>query len=634
MGKRCAGADTHTRAGHRARQGRKRLGRLLVLMGLWGMICQEGAASLGRELEEAVGRLALAELQLRYGGIVREPLLQDWIERLAAPLVAQTQRGVPYRFYILAGYEDNAFSLPGGHICLLQGLLSHISSEEELAGVIAHELAHSENRDFQRMLEQQLLYMGVLGLLRGLVSREWIYAGQIIQLLEGLRQQRGHEIQADQRGAELAYKARYDPQGVLSYLQGIGPSRGWAGELLATHPSPQKRMEAVRRHIRALQANDYEGLLALGEGLERRLQWRRAAQIYAQAEKLCPERPEAPQKLAALQQKRGFPETAAAAPLSLPEDILTQIQQKKEEWRRQAQKQYEWERRLQRVLRALAQDRETAQAWELAQIIAPEIEEPAYLATLARAHYALSAARYEAGRHWEILSRSGAIRLAWERCATALLARPHVPGATEANRQELQQAAQEFAGASARGAALTKHLEACCRSAQQLREATRLVALAFLALVGSGAGQPLGRLNWTRFALLQSDIVWAEQQLKKVRQTSQQAYGALLREHLKALHAHILILHAQAQPALRRWDCMLLARRLPGLIAYDAPDAMAGINSKNQANAEEAGAGVPRSLPEALNSLWKEEQMTEERWRALDCLLRLCYLDMRAEREN
>lgn len=633
MSTRFARAHNHTGAKHREGRGRKQLRRLLALLGIWG-ICSGGAAALGRELEEAVGRLALAELQLRYGGLVREPLLQEWIERLAAPLVAQTQRGVKYRFYILAGYEDNAFSLPGGHICLLQGLLSHIQSEEELAGVIAHELAHSENRDFQRMLEQQLLYMGVLGLLRGRVGREWIYAGQIIQILEGLRQQRGHEIEADQRGAELAYRARYDPEGIIEYLQGISPSRGWAGELVATHPSPQKRMEAVRRHIRALQANDYEGLLALGEGLEGRLQWRRAERIYAQAEMLCPERPEAPQKIAALQQRRGFPETASAAPLWLSEDILTQIQQKKEEWRIQAQKQYEWERRLQRVLWALAQDREVAQAWELSQIIAPEIEEPAYWATLARAHYVLLAARHEAGRHGEILSRSGAIRLAWERCATALQARVRVSGATEGNRQELQEAAQELLDAWARGAVWTKHLEACCRSAGQLRQAIRLVAGAFLALAGSGGGQPFGRLNWTRFALLQSDIAWAEQQLKKVRQTSQPAYGALLREHLKALHAHILILHAQAQPALRRWDCMLLARRLPGLAGSPVRDTVQGHFGALQgakAKAEEPEEG---NLGAILKVLGAEEKLTEERLQALDCVLRLCYLEMRAERGN
>ena len=548
-------------------------------------------------------------MKLRHGE-ARDPLLQDWVNGLAQPLLAHTSRDFEYRFTILDSYENNAFSLPGGVICLTRGLLSNVVSDEELAGVMAHELAHSENSDFRRLMQHQLLYVGGQSILRKYVSDEWIYGTQIIQVLDGLRHQRKHELQADLAGADLTYKAGYDPGGLTRFLGSLRPRKGFGSEVFATHPNPRNRVEAVQKRITILQGEDYEGLVALGDSLVERLHYARAATIYEQAAALQPARPEAPQKLVQLRELQGLANPAPAVEIALPEAQRAEVAATLNQLRHAEQDLYQAERRLRGSLQRFSNDREIAQAMQVAQVIAPETGDPRYLATLARAYYVLAAAWREAVRQGEITSRCGAMRTAWEMTGRQLQERHKVIGATAANEAELALTAQRFTQSVAAAQATTEAVNRAADVSAELSHATRLLSLAFLALASSGDDQPLGRVNYTRFLLLQGDVLVAERRIRKVAKASEAAHAEVVRRHLEALAGQMSVLHATARPELRELDRRLIARRLPLDVSPAKP------------------------LGPALLALQEPAEVSAERLQSLDAVLRMCYLDMRAERET
>lgn len=548
-------------------------------------------------------------MKLRHGE-ARDPLLQDWVNGLAQPLLAHTSRDFEYRFTILDSYENNAFSLPGGVICLTRGLLSNVVSDEELAGVMAHELAHSENSDFRRLMQHQLLYVGGQSILRKYVSDEWIYGTQVIQVLDGLRHQRKHELQADLAGADLTYKAGYDPSGLTRFLGSLRPRKGFGSEVFATHPNPRNRVEAVQKRITILQGEDYEGLVALGDSLVERLNYARAATIYEQAAALQPARPEAPQKLVQLRELQGLANPAPAVEIALPEAQRAEVAATLNQLRHAEQDLYQAERRLRGSLQRFSNDREIAQAMQVAQVIAPETGDPRYLATLARAYYVLAAAWREAVRQGEITSRCGAMRTAWEMTGRQLQERHKVIGATAANEAELALTAQRFTQSVAAAQATTEAVNRAADVSAELSHATRLLSLAFLALASSGDDQPLGRVNYTRFLLLQGDVLVAERRIRKVAKASEAAHAEVVRRHLEALAGQMSVLHATARPELRELDRRLIARRLPLDVSPAKP------------------------LGPALLALQEPAEVSAERLQSLDAVLRMCYLDMRAERET
>jgi predicted Zn-dependent protease len=572
------------------------------------------AADLWTEFEKTIGEMVLAEMSLRHGRVA-DPSLQQWVDRIGKPVAAQSTRHLPFRFVLMDTFEDNAFSLPGGTVCVTRGLLNHVTSDEELGGVLAHEVAHAENRDFQRHLQEQLVIVGLQSILRDHLSDEWIMATQVVQVLEVLWRSRKHELQADVEGTNIAYAARFDPQGLISFLQGIGTGSQLGGELFATHPRPAKRLQAVRERIRELESNDYDGLLAIGDSLRDRLHYARAQRLYEQAAKMSPGRPEAEARLDDLRARRGLPAGADAATLALPDDQRQQVQQSLAAFRDAAKPLQESQKKLAGELRRFYADRQIAQALEVAQVIAPETHDPAYLLTLAHAYYAMGLAWKEAMRQSEILSRGGAIRAGWERSGADLLATHKVAGLTGANEAELLAAAEQFAGAAPALTATTEVLARSARVSRELSTATRLLAAALLALVGTGPGAPLGRINYTRFLILQGDVALSESRLQRVAKTGQQVHAEIVRRHLEALTLQMSLLHATARPELRAQDWQLIATRLP------LPPSSA------------SGDG-PRLLGEELLDQHLPPDAGPAALQALDSVLRMCYLDLRAEREN
>ncbi len=203
------------------------------------------------EIEQ--GREADRQVEAQYGFYEDEELLA-YVDRLGQEVASVSERPhLPWTFRILDSPVVNAFALPGGFIYVTRGLLAHMNSEAELAGVLGHEVGHVTGKHSAgRQMRSGLAMLGMI--IGGMVSdtfREIALDTGLAQSVSGLfllKYSRDQELDADERGIGYATAAGYDPRGIgeffatLQSLEQQSDRRnvpGWA----STHPQVDDRIE-------------------------------------------------------------------------------------------------------------------------------------------------------------------------------------------------------------------------------------------------------------------------------------------------------------------------------------------------------------------------------------------------------
>ncbi len=187
--------------------------------------------------------------------LVADTVLQHFVNRVGRWVALQSERpDLPWRFGVIESEGINAFAAPGGAILLTRGLYRTLRSESELAGVLAHEIAHVVARHHLKVLQQgTLLDAGARALASrsgtGEELRRWIGTGAEL-FARGLDRNVEHE--ADRMAVVLAGRAGYEPFGLPAVLEAIGHSA--AGDtrvalLFETHPRPADRITHLRSAI-------------------------------------------------------------------------------------------------------------------------------------------------------------------------------------------------------------------------------------------------------------------------------------------------------------------------------------------------------------------------------------------------
>jgi len=142
----------------------------------------------------------------------------------------------------------NAFATPGGYIYVYTGLIKYLEQEDDLMGVLGHEIAHSDLRHTSRNLQKQYGVNILIGLLAGEdASQLTQIAGQIAGTAAGLSFSRAFEEEADERSVEYLASTPYACNGAYSFFQKL-LDEGQAGgtpEFLSTHPDPEDRVEDI-----------------------------------------------------------------------------------------------------------------------------------------------------------------------------------------------------------------------------------------------------------------------------------------------------------------------------------------------------------------------------------------------------
>jgi predicted Zn-dependent protease len=211
-------------------------------------------------------------------GLYPDTALQRWIQQFGARLAASSERpNLPWTFHVVDDPVVNAFALPGGFIFVTRGILAHLNSEAELAGVVGHEIGHVTARhSASQITKQQLAQVGLA--VGALASPEFGrytgLAGQAVGVLF-LKYSRDNERQADDLGLRYMRRVNYDPREmphVFEMLTHVSQAQGGGRvpEWLATHPDPENRRGRIEQEIAAL-PQDFTGVAVNRDTYLRRL---------------------------------------------------------------------------------------------------------------------------------------------------------------------------------------------------------------------------------------------------------------------------------------------------------------------------------------------------------------------------
>lgn len=220
---------------------------------------KDQAISLSVDEEIAIGLQSAPQMAQEYGGLHNDQKLQDDVDRVGNKLIKSSiAKETPYQydFHLLADSETiNAFALPGGQIFITYALMSKLQNEDQLAGVLGHEIGHVLGRhSAERIANSEFWQTLATGASVGASAGDIVAGiGQNTLLKNG----RGDELESDDLGVRFMIEAGYDPEqmiGVMEILKAAsGPSR--APEFQSTHPDPANRIEKIREAIEKYQKN-------------------------------------------------------------------------------------------------------------------------------------------------------------------------------------------------------------------------------------------------------------------------------------------------------------------------------------------------------------------------------------------
>lgn len=167
-----------------------------------------------------------------------------------------------WEYQAFASEDLNAFALPGGRIGIYEGILDLSDTDDELATVMGHEVAHVMARHGAERYSQRLAASGLVAAGSAALAASEIENSRLLAGVLGLGAQVGvllpfsrkHELEADRLGVEYMHRAGYDPYAAISFWQKMRQESGNGGPptFLSTHPAQYQRIEVIRREIRSL----------------------------------------------------------------------------------------------------------------------------------------------------------------------------------------------------------------------------------------------------------------------------------------------------------------------------------------------------------------------------------------------
>jgi predicted Zn-dependent protease len=213
--------------------------------------------------EVAMGLQAAPEMEAQFGGPHPDRQLRAVVDKIGGKLVEANRRGrwaepfskYRFNFHLLRDEKTvNAFALPGGQVFFTYGLFKHLKTEDEIAGVLGHEIGHVIGRHSAEQIEKSKMWAGISQGVGVATSDGGMSGSQIANLIYTVRTTsygRADENQADELGVKFMVNAGYDPEAlkqVMAVLKKVGGGGG-GPDFLKTHPDPGNRMEHIQQVI-------------------------------------------------------------------------------------------------------------------------------------------------------------------------------------------------------------------------------------------------------------------------------------------------------------------------------------------------------------------------------------------------
>lgn len=218
-----------------------------------------------QEKEMQIGRQLALEVE-QQAKMVDDPVITEYINRVGQNIVLHSDAKIPFTIKVIDSDEVNAFALPGGFFFVNKGLILAADNEAELAGVMAHEIAHVAARHAMENQGKGTLLQ--YGMLAGMIFGGGI-AGSILQNTAGITQalaffkfSRGAEGEADRLGVQYLYAAGYDPTAMSTMFEKLASQNkkkpGTLSKLFSSHPqSLDRRDESLQLVARFAEKEEY-----------------------------------------------------------------------------------------------------------------------------------------------------------------------------------------------------------------------------------------------------------------------------------------------------------------------------------------------------------------------------------------
>ncbi len=268
------------------------LSALLVLPGWAGSKSEQNPDQIGNrdvgkgvnfyslDKEIALGK-SLANDVEKQAKIINDPIIAEYVNRVGQNLVRNSDAKVPFTIKVIDSEDVNAFALPGGFFFVNSGLILAADNEAELAGVMAHEIAHVAARHGTRQATRgEIAQLGMIPLM--LFSYGWtgygLYeAASVLVPVAFLKFSRGFESEADMLGLQYMYKTGYDPTAFIDFFEKIETLEkkkpGTVSKVFSTHPPTEDRIKAAQENINKMLKEKPEYILTTSEfvGVKARL---------------------------------------------------------------------------------------------------------------------------------------------------------------------------------------------------------------------------------------------------------------------------------------------------------------------------------------------------------------------------
>lgn len=216
--------------------------------------------SLSPEQEMLLGQRSAPQMASEFGGLYPDKQVQEAVKTVGNRLVRQSDAArspYQYDFHVLADNRTiNAFALPGGQIFITAALLERLETEDELAGVLGHEIGHVVGRHSAEQMATQELMSGLAGAATIALSdpnsgNSGAYIAQYVANMMSMKYGREDELESDEFGVKYLIQAGYEPEALLQVMKVLAEGSGGntPPEFASTHPSPANRMERIKAAI-------------------------------------------------------------------------------------------------------------------------------------------------------------------------------------------------------------------------------------------------------------------------------------------------------------------------------------------------------------------------------------------------
>jgi predicted Zn-dependent protease len=228
---------------------------------------------ISEEKEIGIGKQYATEID-RSAKLITDPVINEYVNRVAQNLARNSDLTIPLTVKVIDAPEINAFALPGGFLYVNTGLILAADEEDQIAGVMAHEIAHVAARHWASQMTKATIAQYAMLPLIFVPMSYGVYYGVMEAYMQGvplafLKFSRGAEAEADYLGIQYMYKAGYDPNSYVAFFGKVVEqerrSPGSMPTIFADHPPTGDRIVKAEEEIKAILPKREQYLVSTSE---------------------------------------------------------------------------------------------------------------------------------------------------------------------------------------------------------------------------------------------------------------------------------------------------------------------------------------------------------------------------------